>query len=59
MTRVPAGVLFNGRALRLMSAPYGESAGWIDFHVEDMVQTAGRPIANALALILGELAFSG
>lgn len=54
MTRVPAGVLFNGVTLRLMSAPYGESAGWIDFHVESMLQTAGRPIANALALILGE-----
>jgi hypothetical protein len=54
MTRVPAGVLFNGVTLRLMSAPYGESAGWIDFHVESMRQTAGRPIANALALILGE-----
>jgi hypothetical protein len=40
--------------LRLMSAPHGESAGWIDFHVESMLQTAGRPIANALALILGE-----
>jgi hypothetical protein len=53
-TRVPAGVLFNGRALRLLSAPYGESSGWIDFHVADMIQAAGRPISTALRLLLGQ-----
>jgi hypothetical protein len=53
-TRVPAGVLFNGRALRLISAPYGESSGWIDFRVADMVETAGRPISTALRLLLGQ-----
>ncbi len=54
-TRVPAGLLFNGRALRLLSAPRGESSGWLDFHVADMVQTAGRPISTALRLLLGQL----
>jgi hypothetical protein len=53
-TDVPAGLLFNGRTLRLVSAPYGESSGWIDFHVADMVQTAGRPISTALRLLLGQ-----
>jgi hypothetical protein len=53
-TGVPAGVLFNGRALRLVSAPRGESSGWLDFHVADMVQTAGRPISTAMRLLLGE-----
>lgn len=53
-TRVPAGVLFNGRALRLLSAPRGESSGWLDFRVTDMLQTAGRPISTALRLLLGQ-----
>jgi len=53
-TGVPAGLLCNGRALRLISAPRGESSGWIDFRVADMVQTAGRPIVAALRLLLRE-----
>ncbi|HOU53048.1 MAG TPA: N-6 DNA methylase [Myxococcota bacterium] len=53
-TRVPAGLLVNGRALRLVSAPRGESSGWLDFQVADMVQTMGRPICAALRLLLGE-----
>jgi hypothetical protein len=53
-TRVPAGLLFNGRTLRLVSAPRGESSGWMDFVVADMVQTPGRPISTALRLLLGQ-----
>ena len=53
-TGVPAGVLFNGRSLRLISAPRGESSGWMDFHVADMAQTAGRSICTALRLLLGQ-----
>jgi len=53
-TGVPAGLLFNGRTLRLVSAPHGESSGWLDFRVGDMVQTAGRPISTALRLLLGQ-----
>jgi hypothetical protein len=53
-TNVPAGLLFNGRALRLISAPRGESSGWLDFRVSDMVQTAGRPISTAIRLLLGQ-----
>lgn len=53
-TGIPAGLLFNGRALRLLSAPRGESSGWLDFSVADMVQTAGRPISTALRLLLGQ-----
>ena len=30
-TRVPAGLLFNGRIVRLLSAPRGETSGWMDF----------------------------
>jgi hypothetical protein len=54
-TGVPAGLLFNGRAMRLVSAPRGESSGWLDFRVADMAQTAGRPISTALRLLLGQL----
>ncbi len=53
-TGVPAGLLFGGHALRLISAPRGESSGWLDFRVADMVQTAGRPISTALRLLLGQ-----
>jgi hypothetical protein len=53
-TGVPAGLLCDGRVLRLVSAPRGESSGWIDFRVADMVQAAGRPIATAMRLLLSE-----
>ena len=53
-TGVPAGILCNSRALRLVSAPRGESSGWLDFRVADMVQTAGRPISTAMRLLLGQ-----
>lgn len=51
-TGVLAGLLFNGRVLRLISAPRGESSGWLDFQISDMLQTAGRPIATAMRLLL-------
>jgi hypothetical protein len=53
-TGVPAGLLFNGRALRLISAPRGESSGWLDFRIAEMVQSAGRPICTAMRLLLRE-----
>ena len=53
-TGVGAGLLFNGTALRLVSAPRGESSGWVDFRVADMEQTGGRPLAAAMRLLLGQ-----
>ena len=53
-TGVPAGLLFNGIALRLISAPKGENSGWLDFRVADMLQTAGRPISSAMRELLGQ-----
>lgn len=53
-TAVPAGLLFNGNALRLISAPRGESSGWLQFDVKPMTQTAGRPICTAMRLLLGQ-----
>ena len=53
-TGAPAGLLYNGVALRLISAPKGESSGWLDFRVGDMLQTAGRPISAAMRELLGQ-----
>lgn len=53
-TDVTAGLLFNGQVIRLISAPRGESSGWLDFRVADMVQTAGRPLCSALDLLLSQ-----
>lgn len=53
-TGVYAGLLFNGTSLRLISAPRGESSGWLDFRVADMLLTAGRPICTAMRLLLNE-----
>ena len=53
-TGVTAGLLFNGHALRLVSAPRGESSGWLQFDVAAMAQTAGRPICTAMRLLLGQ-----
>ena len=52
---VPAGLIFNGRAIRLVSAPPGEGSGWIDFQVADMLETAGRLIVGAMRLLLGQV----
>ena len=53
-TGVAAGLLSNGIALRLISAPRGESSGWMDFRVADMRLSAGRPLCSALRLLLSE-----
>ena len=51
---VSGGLLFNGIAFRLVSAPRGESSGWMDFRVADMNRSAGRPLCSALRLLLSE-----
>ena len=53
-THVSAGLLFNGSVIRVISAPRGESSGWMDFRVNDMLPTAGRPLCTALRLLLSE-----
>jgi len=55
--RVPIGLLTNGRELRLVYAPYGESSGWISFRFGDMVQVGGRPILDAFVMLLGRARF--
>ncbi len=51
---VPIGVLANGAAVRLIYAPRGEAAGHIDFRVADAAEVGGRPIFEALVLLLGD-----
>ncbi|MFL5872326.1 MAG: Eco57I restriction-modification methylase domain-containing protein [Solirubrobacterales bacterium] len=53
-TGVTAGLLFDGHALRLVSAPRGESSGWLQFDVAAIAQTAGRPICTAMRVLLGQ-----
>ncbi|MGE3634611.1 MAG: DNA methyltransferase, partial [Sandaracinaceae bacterium] len=52
--RVPIGILLNRRALRLLYAPHGEAAGHIDFRFADMADVLGRPILDALMLLLSD-----
>ena len=57
--RVPIGLLANGKALRLIYAPHGESSGWITFKVSEMASVGGRPILDALVMLLGRASFFG
>ncbi|MEQ9321885.1 MAG: hypothetical protein RIF41_22140, partial [Polyangiaceae bacterium] len=53
-SRVPIGVLASHERVRLMYAPHGEAAGHIDFRVADMADVGGRPILEALVMLLSE-----
>lgn len=50
---IPIGLLFNGRHLRLVYAPPGESLGHLTFRVEHLTGADGRPLLTALDLLLG------
>lgn len=51
-TRVPIGLLANGHELRLVYAPHGESSGHLTFRLKDMAVTGGRPLLDALLMLL-------
>ncbi len=53
-TGIPAGLIWGQGRLRLISAPRGESSGSVDFVLDHMKETAGRPLLAALRLLLGE-----
>jgi hypothetical protein len=55
--RVPIGILTNGRVIRLVYAPHGESSGHIDFRVDHLCAIDGRPILDALVMLLGAFRF--
>ena len=52
--KVPAGLLCNGDAVRLVYAPSGESSGHLTFPVAAMCEVSGRPILAALDMLLSE-----
>ncbi len=51
-TQVPIGLLVNGRQLRLVYAPRGETSGHITFPLAAMTAVAGRPILTAWHMLL-------
>lgn len=53
-TGVEAGLLFNGRQLRLVVAPKGESSGHITFSLKDLAAVSGRLMFSGLDLLLGQ-----
>ncbi len=52
--KIPAGLLCNGDALRVVFAPSGESSGHLTFPIPAMCEVSGRPILAALHMLLGE-----
>jgi hypothetical protein len=53
-TGVEAGLLFNGRQLRLVVAPKGESSGHLTFTLADLAEVSGRLMFSGLDLLLGQ-----
>lgn len=51
-TRIPVGLLTNGRLFRLMYAPKGETSGFATFDVESMLEVSGRPMLSAFHMLL-------
>jgi hypothetical protein len=51
-TEIPIGLLSNGRQLRLVYSPRGETSGHATFNVAEMIQVAGRPMFGALHMLL-------
>jgi hypothetical protein len=50
--RVPIGLLFNGASVRLVYAPHGESTGHLTFRFADLVTSGGRPLFDAMLMLL-------
>ena len=51
---VPCGLITNGKQIRLVYAPKGETSGYITFEVDQMITVAGRPIFAAFHMLLCE-----
>lgn len=50
--RVPVGLLFNGTSVRLVYAPHGESTGHLTFRFADLITASGRPLFDAMVMLL-------
>ncbi|AKG21292.1 Eco57I restriction-modification methylase domain-containing protein [Calothrix sp. 336/3] len=51
-TQIPIGLLCNGKLLRLVYAPRGESSGHLTFPVQAMCEVSGRLILGAMEMLL-------
>ncbi len=51
-TKIPMGLLTNGRELRLVYAPEGESSGHLTFSFVAMTEVAGRSLLSAMYMLL-------
>lgn len=57
--RVPIGILSNAEEICLVYAPHGESSGSITFRLADMATVGGRPILDAMVMLLSATRFFG
>ncbi|WP_254360795.1 DNA methyltransferase, partial [Corallococcus exiguus] len=57
--RVPIGLLFNGDCVRLVYAPHGETTGHLTFRFKDLVTSSGRPLFDAMVMLLHARRFFG
>ncbi|NRD45426.1 N-6 DNA methylase [Corallococcus exiguus] len=57
--RVPIGLLFNGDSVRLVYAPHGETSGHLTFRFKDLVTSSGRPLFDAMVMLLHARRFFG
>lgn len=53
-TGVHVGLLTNGKVFRVVYAPKGETAGWVTFRLNEMLNVDGRPLLGALHMLLNE-----
>ncbi|QQR91030.1 MAG: N-6 DNA methylase [Myxococcales bacterium] len=53
--RIPIGVLCNGSIIRLIYAPHGGASGHLDFRIAHMAQVHGRPLFDALVMLLSDV----
>ena len=51
-TKIPMGLLTNGKELRLAYAPEGESSGYLTFPFAAMTEVAGRSLLSAMYMLL-------
>ncbi|RKG97707.1 hypothetical protein D7X32_31795 [Corallococcus carmarthensis] len=57
--RVSIGLLFNGDSVRLVYAPHGETSGHLTFRFKDLVTSSGRPLFDAMVMLLHARRFFG
>jgi hypothetical protein len=51
-TKIPVGLLTNGRSFRLVYTPKGETSGFATFDLESMLEVSGRPMLSAFHMLL-------